>query len=202
MALTEPAAANNPTAFRNAVVDTLKTLQPGVLRFMDGGADFASTTANMIAVPFARLRAGYGEGQTEQDDISIGLHDFLLLCQAVGAEPWYTVPAGISPADMQNLIQYLGGDASTPYGAIRASLGQSAPWTSVFPTIHLELGSEMWNSAAFPGEAVAQSCSLWQRCGDRICGRACLLFLQCRQLRPGDGQLGGDSVVDRAGVIE
>ena len=154
VALTEPAAADNPTAFRNAVVDTLKTLQPGVLRFMDGGADFASTTDNMIAVPFARLRAGYGEGQTEQDDISIGLHDFLVLCQTIGAEPWYTVPAGISPADMQNLIQYLAGDASTPYGAIRASLGQSAPWTSVFPTIHLELGNEMWNSGSFAGEAI------------------------------------------------
>ena len=62
VALTEPAAADNPTAFRNPVVDTLKTLQPGVLRFMDGGVDFASTTDNMIAVPFARLRAGYGEG--------------------------------------------------------------------------------------------------------------------------------------------
>jgi hypothetical protein len=155
VALTETAAANNPTAFRNAVVDTLKSLQPGVLRFMDGGADFASTTANMLAVPFARLRAGYGEGQTEQDDISLGLHDFLVLCQTVGAEPWYTVPAGISPADMQDLIQYLGGDASTPYGAIRSSLGQSTPWTSVFPTIHLELGNEMWNSAAYSGEAVA-----------------------------------------------
>jgi hypothetical protein len=155
VALTEPAAADNPTAFRNAVVDTLKTLQPGVLRFMDGGADFASSTDNMLAVPFARLRAGYGEGQTEQDDISIGLHDFLVLCQTVGAEPWYTVPAGISPADMQNLVQYLAGDASTPYGAIRSSLGQSAPWTAVFPKIHLELGNEMWNSGSFAGEAIA-----------------------------------------------
>ena len=154
VALTEPAAATNPTAFRNAVVDTLRTLQPGVLRFMDGGADFASTTDNMIAAPFARLRAGYGEGQTEQDDISIGLHDFLVLCQAVGAEPWYTVPAGISPVDMQNLIQYLAGSSSTTYGAIRASLGQAAPWTSVFPTIHLELGNEMWNAGSFAGEAV------------------------------------------------
>jgi hypothetical protein len=155
VALTEPAEAGNPTAFRNAVVDTLKSLQPGVLRFMDGGADFASTTDNMLAVPFARQPAGYSEGQTEQDDISIGLHDFLVLCQTVGAEPWYTVPAGISTADMQNLIQYFAGDASTPYGSIRASLGQSAPWTSVFPTIHLELGNEMWNSVYFAGEAIA-----------------------------------------------
>jgi Bacterial Ig-like domain (group 3)/Chitobiase/beta-hexosaminidase C-terminal domain len=154
VALTEPASADNPTAFRNAVVDTLKTLQPGVLRYMDGGADFASTTDNMIAVPFARLRAGYEEGQTEQDDISLGLHDFLVLCQTIGAEPWYTVPAGISSADMQNLIQYLAGDVSTPYGTIRATLGQSAPWTSVFPTIHLELGNEMWNSGSFAGEAI------------------------------------------------
>ena len=77
-----------------------------------------------------------------------------MLCQSVGAEPWYTVPAGISPADTQNLIQYLAGEASTPYGAIRAALGQTAPWTSVFPTIHLELGNEMWNSGSFAGEAI------------------------------------------------
>jgi Bacterial Ig-like domain (group 3) len=78
-----------------------------------------------------------------------------VLCQTVGAEPWYTVPAGISPTDMQNLIQFLAGDASTQYGAMRASLGQTAPWTTVFPTIHLELGNEMWNSTSFAGEAIA-----------------------------------------------
>jgi hypothetical protein len=58
-----------------------------------------------------------------------------------------------TPQDMQNLIEFLGGSSSTPYGAKRAALGQSAPWTSVFPKIHIELGNEMWNYA-MTGEAI------------------------------------------------
>ena len=152
VALTEAAAANNPTPFRNAVVTRLKQLQPGVIRYMDSGTDFGSTIDNMLAVPFARQRAGYADFYSTADEIPLGLHEFLQLCQAVGAEPWYTMPAGMSTAEMQNLIQYLGGAASTPYGAIRANLGQATPWTSVFPVIHLEFGNEMWNGGAFGGE--------------------------------------------------
>ncbi len=153
VSLTAPAAANNPTAYRNEVVSTLQALHPGVLRYMNSYGEIGDTIANSLAVPFARQRAAHDTQSTEQDTIPMGLHDFLVLCQTVGAEPWFTVPMGITPADMQNLIQYLGGAASTPYGAIRASLGQSAPWTSVFPVIHLELGNELWNSA-MTGEAI------------------------------------------------
>ncbi len=152
VSLTAPAAANNPTAYRNEVVSTLQALHPGVLRYNSYG-EIGDTIANSLAVPFARQRAAHDTQSTEQDMIPMGLHDFLVLCQTVGAEPWFTVPMGITPADMQNLIQYLGGAASTPYGAIRASLGQSAPWTSVFPVIHLELGNELWNSG-MTGEAI------------------------------------------------
>ena len=154
VSLTEQAAPDNPTAFRNSVVDALRQLKPGVLRYMDSGADFGSSIDNMLAVPYARQRTGYGEGSTEQDDVPMGLPEFLTLCQAVGAEPWYTVQAGLSTTEMQNLIEYLGGGASTPYGSIRAAEGQSAPWTSVFPKIHLELGNEMWNLSSFEGEGM------------------------------------------------
>jgi hypothetical protein len=140
--LTEAAAANNPTAYRNAVVATLRTLQPGVIRYMTG-SDWGSSIDNVIAVPFARQRAAFSN--PEQDDEPMGLEEFLVLCQTVGAEPWYTMAGGASTTDMQNLIEFLGGAASTPYGAKRAALGQTAPWTSVFPVIHIELGNEMWN---------------------------------------------------------
>ncbi len=108
----------------------------------------------MLAVPFARQRSGSSSQLTEQDDIPLGLHEFLQLCQTVGAEPWYNLPPAISPTEMQNLMQYLGGDASTPYGAKRAALGQAAPWTSVFPVIHLELGNEEWNNITFAGSDI------------------------------------------------
>ena len=133
------AAAGNVTAFRDEVVSTLRTLHPGVLRYMDdAGPAFGSSIDNMLATPFARQRSGSSESSAEEDEIPLGLHEFLQLCQTLGAEPWYVLPAGISPAEMQNLIQYLGGAASTPYGSIRAGLGQGTPWTSIFPTIHLE----------------------------------------------------------------
>ena len=165
-ALTEEAASDNPTPFRNAVVDRLRELHPGVLRYMDNGTDFGSTIDNMIAVPYARQRAGYSQNSAEQDDIPIGLVEFLELCQAVDAEPWFTVPNAVSTTEMHNLIQFLNGDVSTRYGALRASLGQSAPWTSVFPVIHLELGNENWNTGSFPGETINDPVATGQRAQD------------------------------------
>jgi alpha-L-arabinofuranosidase len=147
-------SSSNPTVFRDEVVNTLVALHPGSLRYMDGLPDFGSSIDNMLTPAFGRQRAGSSTQQTEQDDIAIGLHEFLQLCQTVGAEPWYNLPPAITPTEMQNLIEYLGGDASTTYGAKRATLGQTAPWTSVFPVIHLELGNEQWNYATFPGNAI------------------------------------------------
>ncbi len=152
-ALTEAAAPSNPTPFRNAVVDRLKSLNPGVLRYMDSGADFGTSIDNQIAVPYARQRAGFGQGSAAQNAIPMGLVEFLQLCQAIDAEPWFTMPMGMSPTEMQNLIQFLAGSSTTPYGAKRAALGQVAPWTTVFPTIHLELGDEAWNTA-FSGDTI------------------------------------------------
>ncbi|WP_175529104.1 hypothetical protein [Granulicella pectinivorans] len=151
-----PAAAspNNPTVFRDDVVSALTALHPGSLRYMDGLPSFGSSIDNMLTPAFGRQRAGSSTQQTEQDDIAIGLHEFLQLCQTVGAEPWYNLPPAISPLEMQHLIEYLGGSVLTPYGAKRAALGQILPWTLVFPTIHLELGNEQWNYPTFPGNAI------------------------------------------------
>jgi alpha-L-arabinofuranosidase len=142
----------NSTAFRDEVVDTLRELHPGVLRFMDNGTSFGSTLDDLLAPPFARRRGGSLLGSNRSEDVPIGLHESLVLAQAVGAEPWYTLPATLSPEEARNLIEYLAGPASTPYGAKRAALGQTAPWTTVFPTIHLEFGNEMWGT--FPGAAI------------------------------------------------
>ena len=157
--------SDNPTAYRNAVVDRLRTLNPGVIRYMDNGADFGSTIDNMILPEGARVRSGYGEGTTVQTGVPVGLEDFLVLCQAVGAEPWYTMPAGMSTTEMQHLLEFLNGSASTTYGAKRAALGQTAPWTSVFNSIHLELGNETWNTLSFAGEMYGDPYSYGTRVG-------------------------------------
>src|SRR5260370_27539368 len=111
--------------------------------------NIGSSSDNMIAPDVSRKRDGASTQNAEQGDVPLGLPDFLQLCQVLGAEPWYTMPAGMSPAEMQSLIEYLGGDASTPYGAKRAALGQAAAWTTVFPVIHLALGNEQSNMPSF-----------------------------------------------------
>lgn len=146
VAFTEAAAPNNPTAYRNAVVSTLQTLHPGTLRYMDSGINWGSSIDNILATDFARQRTGNSPHGSEIDDIAMGLHDFLVLCQTVGAEPWYTMPTGMTTQEMTNLMEYLGGSSSTTYGAKRAAMGQTAPWTSVFAQIHLEFGNEVWNT--------------------------------------------------------
>ncbi len=125
------------------------------MRYTDGGAATASTIDNMIAPPFARQRAGYSTQATEQEQVPLGLHEFLTLCKAVQAEPWYSLPATTTPEDAGRLIEYLAGAAGSPYGAKRAALGQSVPWTKVFPVIHLEFGNELWNASTFYGAAMA-----------------------------------------------
>ncbi len=141
------AASSNGTVFRDEVVAALEALHPGVLRDMDSGQNFGSSLDNMLAVPGARQRAGYSKYSSEADDIAIGLHDFLVLAEKVGAEPWYTMPLGMTQAEAAHLFEYLGGSASTRYGAKRAALGHPEPWTQTFSTIHIEYGNEAWNYA-------------------------------------------------------
>ncbi len=155
VSLTAAPAPDNPTAFRNEVVQTLRDLHPGVLRYMDNGTNFGSSLDNLLAPPFARQRSGASTQLTVQEDIPIGLHEFLTLAKAVGAEPWFSMPPGFSPADAASLVEYMSGAPTSRYGAIRATLGQREPWTSVFPTIHLELGNEQWNARSFAGSTIS-----------------------------------------------
>jgi alpha-L-arabinofuranosidase len=155
-------SSSNPSPFRDEVVKALTDLHPGILRYWDSGTS-GSTIDNLIAPPFARQRAGFSTQSTLSEDVAIGLPEFLQLCQTVGAEPYFNMPAGMSPTEMKNLVEYLGGDSSTPYGAKRAASGQAAPWTSLFPVIHLELGNEQWNSGVFYGEAINDAVAYGQR---------------------------------------
>ena len=152
VSLTAVSSTNN-TAFRNEVVETLIELHPGILRYQDGD-HLGSSIDNLIAPVEARQRAGWSERNAEQDNIPMGLPEFLQLSKTVGAEPWFSMPSAISPEEMKHLIEYLAGPANTPYGAKRAASGQSVPWTEVFPVIHLELGNEEWNGLIFAGTAM------------------------------------------------
>ena len=145
-------AAQNSTAFRDEVVETLRALDPGVMRLM-AGEQLGASMEELLEPRMARERAGYSVWSVSEADVAVGVPEFLELCRAVGAEPWIVIPMGTDAQEAKLLAQYLAGDAASAGGAMRAAEGQAAPWTTVFPRIHLELGNEAWNSI-FHGESM------------------------------------------------
>ncbi len=141
----------NPTPWRDAVVNALRALQPGIIR----GSTFnwTDSVANHTAPSFARMRAAYTSYATNENKLVYSLDEHFALCEHVGAEPWYIVPVSVSTAEMLALIEYLAGPTNTVWGARRAANGRVAPWTAAFPRIHLEFGNECWNPV-FRGGAI------------------------------------------------
>jgi len=162
----------NPTAFTDTYVDRLKELQPGVLR--NWSNQFGSTLDVQLAEPWARKTQGYRPHERVPTAYSYSLHEFLELCQEVVAEPWYVIPPTFSPQDMDGLAEYLAApaDGSHPYADHRAALGQTAPWTEIFPVIHLEFGNELWGAASggdpFMGASLLGGTRLGQIAHDRF----------------------------------
>lgn len=154
--------SSNTSAFRDSVVNTLRTLKPGVLRYMASGTEMGDSIDNTIAPVFGRVRPGYSAWSSLQEDIPFGLVEFLNLCELVGAEPFYTFPISATATDFQHLIEFLAGPTTSTYGAKRAARGHSTPYTQVFKQIHLEFGNEVWNST-FKGASIEYSDPQGQR---------------------------------------
>ncbi|MGB1250314.1 MAG: hypothetical protein ACPG8W_06755 [Candidatus Promineifilaceae bacterium] len=139
------------TAFSDRFINLLRELGPGVIR--DWGHQLGSSLDNQLASPWERKTNDFNPRDREPVKFHYSIHEFLELNQATNSEPWYVIPPTWTAGELQNLIAYLAAPAgSHPYATKRAELGQSAPWTSVFPKIHLEFGNEMWggNTAGDP----------------------------------------------------
>lgn len=135
---------SNPTVFRDGVVRALRGLSPDFVRYPNWQF-LGDKIENELASRFERVRASYGAYSTNQNLISLGLHDFLMLCDTLHADPWLIVSPMASATEMTNLMNYLGGNSNSLYGQRRFDLGHPQPWTSVFRTIHIEYGNENWN---------------------------------------------------------
>jgi hypothetical protein len=130
-------SGSNPTIFRDDVVNALKELNPGTIRMQALGSDIP----NQLQAPFARYSEVSGVDGQPVLSASYGIHEFLQLCQTVGADPWITIPAATTPAEMTDLVEYLTGNGSDTWSGLRIARGQSEPWTAVFGKVHIELGN-------------------------------------------------------------
>jgi len=139
----------NPTAFRDDMVNALKKFNPGIIRFLQmGGNTVENTIRPPVQAHSYTSRFDQKSGRyNSHNQTPYGLHQFYELCEYVGAEPWYTLPGTLHLEEMAQFMEYLGAPADTGLGRLRAELGHPEPWTRVFSTIHVEFGNEAWNSA-------------------------------------------------------
>jgi len=154
----------NTTVLRDEVIQTLQNFygpsigsNPGMFRYWVN--QNAETMSNWTEPDYARAPTGWGTGYFVgpggSGSVVLSLEDYLVICQLLNAEPYLEVPVTFSTADAANLIEFLASPSGTTYGARRAALGQSEPWTSVFSQIHLSFCNECWNSQSFAGQSLA-----------------------------------------------
>jgi hypothetical protein len=139
----------NPTAFRDDVVEMLKRYNPGAIRKLQMGGSTLDNTLRGPMQSFAYSSQGGAEvgPKSRGSRDPYGLHEMYELCEYVDSNPWYTLPGTLTQKEMSNFLEYLGAPSDVGYGRIRAELGHPQPWTEVFETIHVELGNEAWNNA-------------------------------------------------------
>jgi hypothetical protein len=139
----------NPTVFTQAYLNTIKQGNFDTQRFWE--AQHAETLDNWLKPALGRANAIMGSGDSGYTSVMgepLGLHEFLFMCQYLGhSRVTFVMPITFTATEGANLVEYLAGASTTTYGAKRAALGQTAPWTTVFKEINIEYGNEVWNYA-------------------------------------------------------
>lgn len=132
----------NTNGVRNDIIDALKKLKIPVLRWP--GGCFADTYHWKDGVGPKDKRPAivnrWWGGVTE--DNSFGTHDFLNMCELIGAEPYLSGNVGSGTVqELSDWIQYVNGGANTsPMTSWRVQNGRTDPWKVKFWGV----GNEAW----------------------------------------------------------
>ncbi|MGL1884954.1 MAG: alpha-N-arabinofuranosidase [Reichenbachiella sp.] len=131
----------NTDGVRNDIIEALIELKVPVLRWP--GGCFADTYHWMdgIGDPSKRpsiINQWWG-GVTE--DNSFGTHDFLNLCERIGAEPYLAGNVGSGQVkELADWVQYVNHSKGSPMSDLRIENGREEPWDVKYWGV----GNEMW----------------------------------------------------------
>lgn len=131
----------NTDGVRNDIIKALKELKVPVLRWP--GGCFADTYHWKDGIGSKDDRPTmvnqWWGGVTE--DNSFGTHDFLNMCERIGAEPYLAANAGSGEVrEMADWVQYVNHDGTSPMADLRRENGRDKPWHVKYWGV----GNEMW----------------------------------------------------------
>lgn len=154
--------------FRSDLVKLLAEMKPAFVRFPGGcyvegntlqdAFRWKKTIGDIAGRPGHWCRWGYHSSD------GLGYHEYLLLCEALGAEPLYVINCGMSHeeqrgvkeppvgAELQEYVQdaldaieYANGPADSKWGALRAKAGHPAPFNMRLFEIGNENGGPIYD---------------------------------------------------------
>ncbi|MFY0624872.1 MAG: alpha-N-arabinofuranosidase [Reichenbachiella sp.] len=131
----------NTDGVRNDIIEALLALKVPVLRWP--GGCFADTYHWMDGIGDPALRPSivnmWWGGTTE--DNSFGTHDFLNLCERIGAEPYLAGNVGSGEVkELADWVQYVNHPKGSPMSDLRIENGRTEPWGVKYWGV----GNEMW----------------------------------------------------------
>lgn len=131
----------NTRGIRNDVVTALKNLQVPVLRWPGGCfADEYHWMDGIGPKPQRAKMVNTNWGGVVEDN-SFGTHEFLDLCELIGAEPYISGNLGRGTVDeLARWIEYTTSDGDNPMANLRRKHGRAEPWTITYWGI----GNESW----------------------------------------------------------
>jgi len=137
----ENTAIPNRDGVRTDLIEALKKLKVANLRWP--GGCFADTYQWKDGIGPKKDRPKmtniWWGGVTE--DNSFGTHDFLNLCEAIGAEPYLAGNVGSgSVSDLTDWVRYTNYESGNPMAELRKKNGREKPWNAKMWGV----GNEMW----------------------------------------------------------
>jgi alpha-N-arabinofuranosidase len=159
VSLFPPTFKNQPNGFRPDIMQMMVDMKPKFLRFPGGnyleGDQIADRFEWKKTIGPLSDRPGHMAPWTYRSSDGLGLHEFLLWCEDMNAEPLLAVYAGyslkgahVNPGpdlepyvqDALDEIEYVTGPATSRWGSMRAKAGHPAP----FKLTYVEVGNEDW----------------------------------------------------------
>jgi len=137
----EDSSIPNTDGVRNDIIQALKDIQIPNLRWP--GGCFADTYHWMDGIGPKEDRPTivntWWGGVTE--DNSFGTHNFLNLCEELGAEPYLAGNVGSGEVkELADWVQYVNHDGTSPMAKLRRENGREEPWNVKYWGV----GNEMW----------------------------------------------------------
>jgi len=153
---------SRPNGLRPDLAEMLAGLKPGFVRF-PGGCWVEGDTMS-LAYRWKQTIGDPSERRTQynlwqyQATHGVGFHEYLQMCEDLGAEPLFVINCGMSHREVVPLdkmgefvqdaldaIEYANGPVTSTWGAVRAKNGHPAPFNLKYMEIGNENGGNAYN---------------------------------------------------------